>query len=225
MANELMKTSNKQLAVGIDGGNGYAAFARSAAVGVIGIGLKFVKGGYYAGDNEDEVMLGARFLVDMSTMAVGWKKWADGELVDAQVNLVSDNVPLPRRARLGDMDKEAWPIGSDGEPHDPWSRDARVLLYAADEPFEPHTFKSGSWGAQLAFRELCGAYVAECEQHPGQMPIIELAAYKRVDKNYGRIDTPQFPIVGWSSLDELMAPAKKVGKKTKKAVSEFGRRQ
>ena len=167
-----------------------------------------------------------RFVFDMQSLCMGFVYWDGGEPVDRVVVRVADMLPIPRRRDLGDLDKTQWPEGPDGRIKDPWSPDARARMVAVDKPHGEFTITSSSWGGKYAIEKLCRDYLAGLGEHPGEMPVIELGAYKRVDKKYGKIDTPTLEVVGWALIDDVLGgkldqkkqvkaakPSKKLSKK------------
>jgi hypothetical protein len=191
----------------------FAMVARGDSLGIVGTGMKHVKGEFLAGRSGEETLvpLGSEFAVDMSTAFMGFIKWQDGIVVDAHVLRIADGLPLPSRRDMGDNDKNLWPVADDGRKKDPWSPDSRALMIAVDEigdafcRGEEFTFYSSAWGGRIAFQKLCYEYDRDCDDHAGEMPVVSIGTYKRVSKQHGRIDTPSFQIVRWVSRDDLAA--------------------
>ena len=46
---------------------------------------------------------------------------------------------------------------------------------------------------------------AERSQHPGTYPVVELATAPWMSKRYGKQIRPDFPIVGWASVEDVGA--------------------
>jgi hypothetical protein len=166
--------------------------------------LKFNKGKYFCGD--DEVALGREYIAHTSQWTRGWVKFVDNVPVEKRIGKAIDGFKVPERDELGDLDHSQWEK-EDGTPKDPWSRQTYLPLVDTDSG-EIIVFVSGSQGGRGAVGTLCD--MAAQNYHRGQ-PHIKLAVRSYKHKKYGRIETPEFPVVGWTggssptdSLAEIM---------------------
>jgi hypothetical protein len=160
---------------------------------------KFSKGKYFTGT--EEIPAGTEFIAHVSHWTRGWVKFVGGSLVEHRIGKVVDGFRVPEREELGDLDPTNWPKDRSGKPQDVWCQQSYLPLENV-ETGEVITFVSGSHGGRAAISTLCG-YAA---RHIGTMgkPRIKLAVESYKHKDYGRIDKPEFKVVGWS--DDVPPP-------------------
>ena len=184
MANELatLKTASELLSQAADELSG----------GNVGRILKFSKGKYFVGD--DEVKLNTDFIAHATQLARGWVKFKGGELVDRRIGKVIDGFVAPQREELDDNDQSTWEKNERGEPRDPWVSQS-YLPFENAETGELVVFVSGSAGGRSAIGSLVST--SSRNLHKGQ-PIIQLGIRAYKHKQFGRIENPDFPIIGWT---------------------------
>lgn len=178
---------------------GEQASSRSSIVGSL---LKFSKGDWLLGQDEEEIKVGTRYVVSMDNLLVGWVKWADNKPVEQIMGRVVEGFAPPSRSTLGDNDKEAWEVGTDGKERDPWQFSNQVLMKPVGKQYDTDiavTFVTSSKGGIGAIGELCKKYGKEMRTREGQNPIVELGvdAYNHPNKEFGRIKTPILALVAW----------------------------
>jgi hypothetical protein len=159
--------------------------------GNIGKMLKFQKGKYYVGD--DEIALNSEMIAHVTQLARGWVKFKNGELVDRRLGKVVEGFIAPQREDLDDNDKNGWEKNDRGEPRDPWVAQSYLPL-ENPETGELIVFVTGSVGGRTAVGAL--VKIGSHNLHKGQ-PIIQLGVHSYKHKQFGRIENPDFPIVGW----------------------------
>jgi hypothetical protein len=187
----------------------YAQFANEGGPGIQGKLLTCKKGVWGIGQDCTPPPAGARYLFLPDTMMRGWLKWAGGVVVAADMGLVCDNFLVKHRLALGDLEEEGnWETAPDGTSRDPWSKTYRALLIELSPPHGDLTFSGSSYGTELGFKALSGAYAAERSQHPGTYPVVELATAPWTSKHYGKQVRPDFPIVGWATVEDVKAGRK-----------------
>lgn len=192
-------------------GNPYLAFGESASQRPIeGKLLRFNKGDFIAGQDEEEIPEGTRFVAIMPTLQTGWTRWS-GDTVDRQILCLVDSDPpeiVPRREELGDMDSKLWELDDNDKPRDPWNRTIQIILRAEDDLSDVYTFATQSKGGISAVGELAKNYGKEMRLRPNEFPIIEIGvkSYNHSNKQFGRIKVPTFTVVGWISADEATDP-------------------
>src|SRR5262249_32776448 len=81
--------------------------------------LKFVKGDFFAGKENEEIPLGTKFVALMAQLTVGWIHWRDGMPDDKRMGLLTECYKPPLRSELGDTDKTSWESDNNGEEQDP----------------------------------------------------------------------------------------------------------
>jgi hypothetical protein len=184
------------------------AASRSRIIGKL---LKFSKGEYLAGQDSEEIAEGTKLVVNMDELMVGWQKWADSKPAESEMGRVAEGFRPPKRADLGDLDEGAWETDDRGQPRDPWQLTNVAILKDVDGD-QVYTFATSRKGGVSAIGELAGAYGKAMRQRPDEYPIVALnvRSYKHPNKNYGKIFTPKFDIVGWapkSSFDGALNAA------------------
>jgi hypothetical protein len=176
------------------------AFSEEGNLGTIGKVIEFKKG-QWSVDGQD-VKNGKRFVVDMEGGYRCVVKWFDGHPVDGTFQLASiaRGERLPFRNELGDYDESLWEEGLDGKPKDPWSYGHRQIMKGwTGETL--YTFRTSSFGGKKAMQLLYGEYERQKDQHPSKYPVIELNQEKVINKTFGPIPEPRFPIIGWRVMD------------------------
>ena len=109
----------------------------------------------------------------------------------------STGIPL-----LPDNDPKSWTEkDSKGEPRDPWVAQWFLPLIAVATG-DVVTFVTGSKGGVAAVSNLCRAYGRR--HRDGLLPIVALRIHSYKHKQYGRIETPDLPIVGWEGAPTVM---------------------
>lgn len=178
---------------------GEQASARSSIVGDL---LKFSKGDWLIGQDEEDVPAGTKYVASMNNLLVGWVKWADNKPVEQVMGRIVDGYKPPSRDTLGDNDKDAWEVDTQGKPRDPWQFSNQVLLKPVGKKYSTDvavTFVTSSKGGIGAIGELCKAYGKEMRTHAEQNPIVELGvdSYVHSNKEFGRIKVPLITLTGW----------------------------
>lgn len=158
----------------------------------IGRLLKFTKGHYYVGD--DEVAAGREYVAHVNQLARGWVKFEDGKVVEQKLGKIADGFEPAAREELGDTDSDQWEVDSSGNPRDPW-----VLQYYLPfedlETGEVVVFVTSSHGGRGAIGKLCNVFARNVDKGSPQIRL-GVSAYKH--REYGRIETPEFPVVSWT---------------------------
>jgi hypothetical protein len=188
---------------------------------IVGTLLKFNKGDYLAGQNNEEIPTGTKMVVNMDSFTVGWIKWEDSKPTSQKMGLVIEGFQPPSREDLGDNDKTLWEVDTrTGKPRDPWQFSNYLVLANADTK-ELYTFATSSRGGLSTTGELSKVYGKEMRQRPNEWPIIELNknSYNHPDKTIGIVKTPLFKIVGWIAKTETQQLAIAA---SEKAVTDEG---
>lgn len=181
----------------------FAAYGQDAAQG--GAFLKFSKGEWLLGQNDDEVALGRRLAANMDELSIGWIRWADGKPAERRMGLLAaGHKPEPRDA-LGFNDQEDWELDSEGRPKDPWSFTNELPL-ADPEDGEQMTFSASSKGGIGCIGNLCKAYAREYRQRRGMVPILELGRDSYMHPVYKKTYVPQLNIVDWVENGSVPIP-------------------
>ena len=167
--------------------------------------LKFIKGLYQFGTDNEELPIGTRLVPHMDELKAGFIKWKDGVPETETMVRVGDGKPIPRREDLGDDDRNAWETDPNGTPQDPWQA-VNTLPMKDPETGQEHIFTTGSRGGIGAVGKLCIAYARQRQR--GKLPIIEIDSDSYRHRTYGDVSYPTFKIVGWQSEAKLIAGEK-----------------
>jgi hypothetical protein len=197
---------NQETAVAVQGGyDPYAAYGQEAASS--GAFLKFSKGEWLLGQNDDEVTLGRRLVANMADLSIGWIRWADGKPVDRKMGLLAQGHKTEARDALGYTDQTLWEIDTaSGKPKDPWNF-TNELPMADPTTGEQMTFSASSKGGIGAVGNLCKAYGKEYRQRDGFVPVIELGRDSYKHAEYGKTYVPVLTIADWVANGSVPAPA------------------
>src|SRR5688500_6541123 len=77
----------------------YDAYGQAAASGS-GDFLKFAKGEWLKGQNDDEVELGTRLAANMAELSIGWIRWEDKKPVERRMGLLAQGFVPEKRPDL-----------------------------------------------------------------------------------------------------------------------------
>ncbi|ACL60612.1 hypothetical protein Mnod_5783 [Methylobacterium nodulans ORS 2060] len=181
--------------------NAFEAYG-DAAVGtrIVGDLLRFNKGDWLAGQDQDELEIGTRLVANLPELMVGWVKWVDGKPEDQRMGRVADGFVPPSRASLGDLDEEEWETDEEGRPRDPWQK-TNYLLLKAEEGDQLYTLAGSSSGMLTAIGTLAREYGKRIRMRPDEVPVIELGRDKYKHKVYSWVKVPVLKIVGWVKAD------------------------
>ena len=89
--------------------------------------LKFAKGEWLSGVDEEEVEAGTEMVVNVAGITCGHIKWEDKVPVDESMTPIIEGMFTPRE-ELGDLDRDLWETDDDGKPKDLWTRTTKVPL-------------------------------------------------------------------------------------------------
>lgn len=179
---------------------------------IVGKLLKFSKGDFTAGTEEEEVPLGTKFAVSMDNFLIGWIKWVDQKPEEQIMGLLSEGHVPQKRRELGDTDETGWEEDESGKKRDPWQATNQVLLKEPGKKRSDdvlYTFATSSYGGISNLGKLCKAYGGAMRQHPDENPIVEIGneKYKHPNAQYGTIKNPTFAIVGWEKKSLFAEPS------------------
>lgn len=205
--NELT-TQQHGTAIANTGGNYFQSYGDQVSQkSIVGKLLKFSKGDYLVGEDNDEVEEGTQYVANMDELMVGWIRWSDNKPTDQIMGRVSEGYQPAKRNTLGDDDKARWEVDDQGRERDPWQFSNYLILKTPGEQGEDalFTFTTSSRGGLNAIGELCKAYGKAMRQRPDELPIISLGvgSYQHSNKAFGRIKFPTFEVVGWAPRSEF----------------------
>jgi hypothetical protein len=222
----LDKGGGKEVSNGDENGglNYFEQYGNSASQkSITGRLLKFSKGDYLAGEDEEEIDADTTLVAIMDQLNVGWIKWEDNKPVQQIMGPVAEGYQPPRRNTLGDDDKDLWEVDSNGKPRDPWQFSNYLIMKDPGKNGDPenlYTFATSSTGGRNAIGEVCKVFGKEMRRKPDEWPIIKLgvSSYNHSNKEYGRIKIPVLEVVGWEpkSVMEEVEPPKKAAARGKR---------
>jgi hypothetical protein len=163
--------------------------------------LKFVKGDWLIGEEQEPVAPTATFIVNMEEYWRGWIKWLDKEPVDHRIGRVVDRHRVHLREELGDLDQSRWETDANGVPRDPWQRVSYLVMRNTSND-DIVTFTSTSDGGRKAVAKLADRYDRLRRKHLGKMPVVALTQRSYPHAKYGKVLTPKFNVVGWEYFDD-----------------------
>ncbi len=188
-----------------DGYDPFAAYGAEAASGS-GDFLKFSKGEWLLGQNNEEQPLGRRLVANMSELSIGWIRWKDGKPAERRMGFLSQGFRPEARDALGHTDEALWDTDNDGKPQDPWTATNELPL-ADPETGEQMTFAASSKGGIGGIGNLCKAYGKEYRLQGDKVPVIELRRDSYMHPVYKKLYVPVLPIVAWVENGSVPAPA------------------
>lgn len=183
----------------------YAKVAGSNSA-IIGQLLKFSKGDFVAGQDNEPVELGTKLIANMDQLLVGWQRWEDARPAEQIMGPVIDGFMPPKRDELSFNDPKEWDMDeATGKPRDPWVYSHLLLMKEPGKKGQLFTYTTNSAGGKNAMARLCGEYGKEMREHPDEYPVVELqvGSYMHSNPAYGRIKFPIFEIVGWADKSEF----------------------
>ena len=169
--------------------------------------LKFKKGAYEC-DNE-VVPWGTEYVAHCVGWTKCWIRFEDSKVTDRRMYRVADGKRPPDRDErdkdgnfvLGDMDRNKWKAGPNGQPSDPWVY--QHLLPMEDQTGELVVFVTSSIGGRRAVADLCKSYARRAARTGvSAQPVIKLSGGTMPTKMYGDVPRPAFEIIGWDENRE-----------------------
>ena len=183
-------------------GDPYAAYG--ATVGTDTPFLKFVKGQFKFGVDDEVLPLGTRLVPHMAELKAGYIKWRDG-VPEAEVMVrIAEAEPIPQREGLGDDNRNDWETDSNGAPQDPW-QECNTLPMKDPETGQEFVFTTGSRGGIGAIGKLASGYGRARHKQADKLPVIQIGSDSYRHKTYGDVSYPTFKIVEWRSEGALIA--------------------
>ena len=197
--NELTKTEHQLPATQ---GDPYAEYGRTVSSDTAF--LKFVKGEFRFGVDDEVLPLGTRLVPHMAELKAGYIKWKDGAPETETMVRIADGKPITQREDLGDDDRNAWETDPNGTPLDPWQI-VNTLPMKDPETGQEFVFTTGSRGGIGAIGKLASGYGRARHKQVDKLPIIEINSDSYRHKTYGDVSFPTFKIVGWETEGALIA--------------------
>ena len=190
--------------------NYFLDYARVAAGGgnIVGMLLKFTKGKWVAGQDNERLDEGTRLIANMDALLVGWQRWEDARPAEQVMGSLVEGFKPPARSELSFTDEDEWELDeSTGRRRDPWVYTHLMLMKAPGKRGQLYTFTTNSAGGKTAIGRLSGAYGLEMRERPNEYPIVELqsGSYPHRNPSIGDVQVPDFNLVGWANKSEFDA--------------------
>ena len=166
--------------------------------------LKFTKGDWTLGEDDQEVPPDARFVANLEEYYRGWVRWWDGKPTDHLIGRVIDRHRVPPREELGDLDESKWETEPSGARRDPWAKTVYLAMRDMSND-EIVCFTSSSDGGRKAVARLADHYDRKRHLFKAKMPIVCLEQESYQHKVYGKILKPRFNVVDWAYWDDETA--------------------
>jgi len=158
--------------------------------------LKMDKAGdWIYGADEIEVASDSKFVIDPATYAQGFIAWDDGELVDERMALAGE--PNILRDDLPD-------VGVD------WNAQCGFALLGltGEDVNVQLMYKASSKGGRTAIGKLIQEVINRLKEgHADACPVVTLDSDSYRHKKYGKINTPIFNIVDWTTVEAVQPSA------------------
>jgi hypothetical protein len=194
--------------------NAFAAFEAAAASLSGGDQkpiLKFQKGDWYLGQENEEIPNGTKLAANIMEAEWGWVRWSDGKPVERRMVRIATGAQAPTRDTLGHLDKELWDRDNAGQA-------ARPLAVHGRHP-GARDRRPEARGAALRRVEGLGGLLQGAVRRLRQGDARERrqdadrpARGRQVHppgKEYGVVKTPKLELVEWKAAAELeQKPAK-----------------
>jgi hypothetical protein len=190
--------------------NAFEAYGAQMAMStIVGTLIKFNKGDWVTGDDED-LEENLELVCNMNQLFVGWIKWQDQRPTEHIMGLVVDNYQAPTRNSLGDQNQDDWEVDDQGRARDPWQFSNYIVMKEPGMPATEdnlYTFATSSKGGLGALGNLCKVYGKEMRTREGEYPIVRLGSDSYIHREYGRTKIPLLTVVGWEPEAQFEAPA------------------
>lgn len=171
--------------------------------------LKFVKGEWTAGQDQEELEIGTELIMGINTMEWGWQRWMDNKPTDFKMGLIGERYTPALREELGDLDEEKWEENLDGNGvRDPWQYVMMVKL-VHPETGQVYTYYASSKGGQNELLRLSRAYGNRVQDgNDGEeMPVVALGKDHYMHKKFGKTQIPVFKLTDkWLSPADIEIP-------------------
>ena len=148
-------------------------------------------------DDNDITFSAATFAVDMASLGTGWLAFIKGEGPRFVAGLSN-----PQPASIGPVDfKKGFRVNVHGKD----------IVEVLRKPLGVREVTSTAFVVRKEMAGLFGRYQRECGAHPGQIPVVEVSAFKSVTMKNGSAYAPIFTIVDWvDRCPELLEAANEV---------------
>lgn len=165
---------------------------------IVGKLLRFTKGEYVAGQDNEEIEEDTKVIVNMDSVLSGWTRWEDNKPAEQLMGPIAEGFQPAKRAELGHDDESLWEQDPNGNARDPWQFGNLVIMKTLGKKGELFTFTTASKGGIGAIGRLCTEYGKEMRERPDEYPVVTLGVDSYMHTTYGKIKFPKLVIVDWA---------------------------
>lgn len=194
--------------------NAFAAFQNAAAAlsGDQKPILKFEKGDWYVGQDDEEIPNGTKLAANIMEAEWGWVRWKDGKPVERKMVLVASGAQPGSRDSLGHIDEALWDRDDQQRPRDPWQKMIEIPVRELSGEKREMIISGGSRGHEGACKALFKAFGEGMRANAGKVPVIQLSGDKYTHSKYGIVKVPAMPLVEWFDPSQEAPTAAKTSK-------------
>jgi hypothetical protein len=196
--------------------NAFAAFEAAAASLSGGDQkpiLKFQKGDWYLGQENEEIPNGTKLAANIMEAEWGWVRWSGGKPAERRMVRIATGAQAPTRDTLGHLDRELWDRDNAGKPRDPWQFMVDIPAREIAGQKREVMLSGGSKGWEGCCKALFAAFGKGMRENGGKTPIVQLAGDKYSHGEYGVVKTPKLELVEWKAPAELETKPAKIATK------------
>ena len=195
-------------------------YGKSASAGrgsIVGKLLRFTKGEWLAGQDDEEIAVGTKVILNPDSLMAGWTRWEANKPAEQDMGPVIEGFQPKLRSALGWDDKTDWEEDTSGQKRDPWQFGNQVLMKGTGKNGDIYTFVTTSKGGIGVLGKLIeDAANKSMERDNDDFPIITLGKDFYMHPTYKKVFIPLFEIVGWSAASSFkVAPAEEPKKGAK----------
>lgn len=170
-----------------------------------GLFMKFSKGEYFFGTDQIEPEEGSLWAVNPNSFVHGYQAWGDGQLL-GEVMVGMREAPVSKSS----LEEHTYT--------DPDSKKEVVARWQAIRGFDLVCVEGDDEGTactiagtSLGLTKAVSALIAEVMEHLKEdpstpVPLVKLESNSYKHKKYGKIHTPEFPVVKWADLTATEVP-------------------
>lgn len=158
--------------------------------------LKYSKGDWLIGVEQIEVEPGSQWAINPLSLYHGWVSW------DSESRTLEGEVMVP-------MTEAQPPKGSLPHTGFPWEEQLSLQFkcLTGEDEGEQLKFITSSKGGVATLRDLIKTIMRQLDTDPDNpCPVVLLKSSHYPHKKWGKVYTPVLEIVGWMSMDGVLAP-------------------
>jgi hypothetical protein len=164
-------------------------------------------GVYHTIDDGADILVGTKFVALLHLTGKGFIKFNAGAPPTVHMVKIYENVPDIEREELGDLDREQWPIGMNGEKEDPWKPQFAIPMQRYDTGGEIFILIARGVVSMNSVGDLLGRFRGHPKRKAGCIPVVRIESGTYPSKKFGgRKPKPVYAIDGWVTPTGEPAP-------------------